>query len=208
MEKGFTVPTGPIADLTPGSVAAGSGLIGPDDLVICINRGREVIVDKWDGRDFSMPVGLFKMPFGAAAHFQKRQIVPGTKNLEEGGYQSWIGIFGTVDGSIRRDTPELCEPYTDEQLQKFGVAVEAFDRSTGASEADRAVKPIATNAARAATLGHGPGPRGIDVGKQANADAEAAAEHVLDPPEESATRAAEAEAEGEGVAPVSQRRRR
>ena len=207
---GFVIPEEAQAaiDLTAASISNATA-IQPGDRVLCINRGRKPLTDQFDGRHVTLPPGFFQIEYDAARHFQKRQIVPGTRNLEQDGYTSWIGIKGTADGRIACDTPELCVPFTDAQLEKFGEQVEAIDRSAMSNPADRDVTTIRTSAAMAATLrstGRG-GKIGVDVSAQANESATEAAEHVLDKPEESATREAEAVAAAEGIESPSRRRR-
>jgi len=182
--------------------------IRTDQPVVCINRGRKPLSDAFDGRHITIPPGHFRMEYGAAKHFQMRLIVPGTRNLEVGGFQSWIGILGTEDGRIKVDKPELCRPFTDEELQKFGEAVEAIDRSAMSNAADRDVKPTSVAQVQAHTFGQGGGRPQIDASAQATPGAAEAADDVFAPPAESATREAQAEAQAEGAAPAATGRRR
>lgn len=123
------VPAGAtVIDLTPVNPA--SQALTPDTIVTCINRGREVLVRKFDALDYPLhphAVGFIKMPYGAALHFQRHCTVPGTRDAFSGAEQSFIGILGV-------DPPEWCEPFTDEQCERFGIAIEAIDR-TGEEEA-------------------------------------------------------------------------
>lgn len=206
MARSYTTPKLPdghqVADLVPEDAKANQ--LGPDTIVTCLNRGRKPLTDMYDGRNYVVPAGYVRMPFGAAQHFQRRAIVPGTKNLEQGGYQSWLSIVGV-------DAPELCAPFTDEQLTAFGEAVEAIDRSAMSDPADRDVVLMKTSAARAAMPGQGlvggqnvgGGPRRpvLDAGVQATPAAREAAEHVMEPPAESAAAAATREALGDGWVP-------
>lgn len=205
-DAGFSVPDAArgATDLTAPTLNKATA-IQPNERVLCINRGRQTLIDTFDGRHIPLPVGYFEIEFDAAQHFQRRLIVPGTRNLAENAFVSYIGILGTTDGRIRRDTDEYCTPFTDEQLQTFGERVEGLDRS-GLDE----VTPQRVSAIIASTMrSTGPGGRrGVQVFAGESAEAQDAAAHVLDRPEESATREAEVEAAADGIAPVPRRRRR
>jgi len=190
---GYVRPTLPpdvvVNDLSASSSRGPVREPAPDERVLCINRGNKTLVDTFDGIHREIPPGYFEIEYAAAQHHQRRLIVPGTKNIEQGGYVSYIGILGVNDDA-------LCQPFTDEELQQFGEAVEAIDRSA-LTGSESKVEVIKTSRARAAspTLGAGRGGRrGIDVSAQATPEAEAAAAGVLDPPTESATREAENDA--------------
>jgi hypothetical protein len=195
-----------VLDLTPAALAT-SKKVSDEDTVLCINRGRRNVEETFDGRHYSIPPGKFKCRYDAAKHFQRRAIVPGTRNLAAGGYQSFIGIIRTADErQLPLDPPELTEPYTDEELRAFGEKVEAIDReASGAVDVERV--PIGSAMARTlrSTSARGRA-AGIDASQQATDEASANAEHVLDTPEESATREAEAEAEADGVRPQAPKR--
>lgn len=175
----------------------------PDTFVTCINRGRRPLVDMFDAQNYVIPPGYFQLQFGAAQHFQKRQVVPGTKNLAVGGFKSWIGILGV-------DSPELCEPFTDDELEHYGEAVEAIDRS---AEPDGAsVRIIRTSSARAGVSGQGLISTGMQsrVGgvprpqQSIEADTEAGkgnAEHAMDRVEGSDAANDQAEAAASGWQP-------
>jgi hypothetical protein len=164
----------------------------PDSPVICINRGRNVLEVTYNAEHLRIPgtrvvngvvkPGYFVTEYHAAQHFQNRCVVPGTRNLEQGGHVSWIGILGSQDGRVKVDSDELCEPFTDDELALFGEKIEAIDRSalTGAA-AD--VVPVRTSVARAMVRGQGvSGPRAqIDASQQASELAAEAAGHVFDP---------------------------
>lgn len=174
----------------------------PNERVLAINRGRRVLHETFDAHHFEIPASSkFYIEYGAARHAQARQIVPGTRNATDGSYRSFIGIIGV-------DPPELCEPFTNEELAKMGEAVEAIDRSQDHGFG-KEVKVLPTAIAQAASpsLGVGRGQAGIDASVQASDAASAAAESVLDTPLESATRADAAEAAG-GRAPRTPRGRR
>jgi len=177
-------------DLMATSTAGPVKEPAPNERVLCINRGRKVLTDTFDARHLEIPSGPFYIEYAAAKHLQARLIVPGTKNITSGGYVSYIGIRGI-------DPEALCEPFTDEELERYGEAHEAIDRSEDHGFG-RDVKTVPTNAVRAAspTLGTGRGQAGIDASAQATPEAEAAAAEVLAPPTESATRDDAAEAAG------------
>lgn len=170
-----------VVDLVPEDAKANE--LTPDTIVVVLNRGRKPVSDMFDGRTYHVPVGYSRMPYGAAVHFQKRAVVPGTKNLEIGGWLSWLVMPGI-------DAPELCTPFSDEDLTKYGEAVEAIDRSAFSDPADRDVTLLRTGAARAAMPGQGMvggasfgGPRrpSLDAGTQATPAAEEAAAHIMEP---------------------------
>jgi hypothetical protein len=173
----------------------GQSKLTPTSRVLCINRGQKPLTDQFDGNHITIPAGYFETEFGAALHFQRRLIVPGTRNLEVGGFVSWIGILGSVDGKIKHDDEHNCEPFSDEELLAFGERIEAIDRGD-----DARVKVVRTSAARAGFIGGG-ARKGVqvDASSQANEAAAEAAEHIFEPSEESATREALAEAQADGV---------
>lgn len=171
--------------------------VKPNTPVICLNRGRKPLLDTWDGVHVPIPVGWFKTEYGAALHFQRRLIVPGTRNVEVGGFISWIAIRGTEDGRRIIDSDEVCQPFTDEELQNFGESSEGIDRSGLAP-----MEKVRVSQARASARGQGAGIRPvIGTDQQASDAAREAADHVFDPAGQSEARAAEAEAAAEGVAP-------
>src|SRR5687768_6306206 len=81
-----------------------------ESLVYCINRGRKVLKVTFNGEHLEIPPGKFRTEYGAAQHMQKHLIVPGTRNVEVGGYVSWIAILGNDDGRVAVDPPETHEP--------------------------------------------------------------------------------------------------
>jgi hypothetical protein len=176
----------------------------PETVVLCLNRGNRVLHETFNAEHYQIPPGKFRMQYGAAVHCQRRQVVPGTRDIEGHGFRSFIAIYGV-------DAEADCVPFTDAELQAFGEKVEAIDRSAMANPADRDVTTIPTARARAA-LGSfgmaGKGKVGIDASAQATPEAEEAAAHVLEPPAESATREAEAEAAAvQGTEPKPRRPR-
>lgn len=119
----------------------------PVDLVF---RGGPAIVDKWDGEDIIIPgdakanaaarvpywqslhyeaVVIKDVPWDTAQHLRSRAIVPGTRDpfhSKKAVYQ--VAILKTPNGQSE-DKPELCEPLTDAELEKFETAAEGIDRS-------------------------------------------------------------------------------
>jgi hypothetical protein len=196
----------------------------PGSAVLCLNRGRTPLTVRFNGEEITVPSGVraggdpenpedwqfFKTEYAAAQHMQRHLIVPGTRNIEVGGFVSWIAIKGSDDGRIAVDSPETCALFTDEELTNFGEAVEAIDRKALSDPAAREATVVRTSvaAARSRTQAVG-GLRPAIEGKQqvSNAAAEAAA-HVFEPPAESATRQAEAEAAADSGAPRGRSRAR
>lgn len=162
-----------VRDLMPES--AGGLALGPETPVVVIHRGRHVIVDKFDGRDYRIMPGYTRMPYGAARHFQARQVIPGTRNPEIGTQQSYLGIPGVDDAW-------MCEPLTEEELQRFGAAIEAIDRSAFSDPADREVKTIPLGGTRNQRGNGGKRPQ-INTRGQATDAAAEAAERMFEKPE-------------------------
>lgn len=107
----------------------------PDSLVTVINRGREMLVCKWDGEDYHLQPythdggtadqpHLIQMPYGAALLFQQHCPVPGTRDPYSPTFAavSFLGILDT-------ESADMCVPFTDEECRKFGQTVEAIERS-------------------------------------------------------------------------------
>lgn len=202
-QYGYRRPTLPegvqVEDLSQSVSAGPVREPAPDERVICINRGNKPLSETFDGHHRTMPAsGYFEIEYAAARHFQRKLIVPGTKNLETGGWVSFIGILGV-------DSDENCQPFTPEQLAAFGEKVEAIDRGAFLSQEDRQTQVVRTSQAMASSPSYGMGGgaivgRGIDVSAQATDAAREAAAHVLDRPDESLTRSAEVEAAASGRA--------
>jgi hypothetical protein len=188
----FTMPDGEVADLLVERLDEVG--LAHDTPVICINRGRNTLDDTFNARHVTIPPGYFRTEYGAALHFQKRLIVPGTRNLEQGGYVSFIGILGSENGKNKVDDESRCTPFTDEELTKFGEKIEGIDRDALGGNA-KDVQVIPTSIARAQSRNQSASMRPqISADEQATPEAAAAAAHVFEPPTESATREAEAEA--------------
>lgn len=189
-----------VTDLTPAALAT-SKKVGDADTVLCRNRGRRPVEDTFDGTQYRIPPGLFKCRYDMAKHVQRRAIVPGTRNLQTGGYVSFIGILRSADErEIPVDPPEWCTPFTDHELRQMGERVEGIDRTTGV-----AVAPLTIGQAMAQTMrSTSPfgGRSGIDLSEQASEEAAARAEEVLAPVgrENLATTEALNEAAADGVA--------
>lgn len=177
-------------DLTASATAGPVREPAENERVVCINRGRKPLIDTFDARHVEMPAGFFEIEYGAAKHFQRRLIVPGTKvNAAE--FVSWIGILGV-------NPPELCEPFTDEELGRFGENIEALSRDVDHGFGRR-VSTVPTNAVRASSPTIGSGGRArTDVRIEGNDGDAADAAEVLAPPTESDTREAQSEAASTG----------
>jgi len=175
----------------------------PETFVTCINRGRQVLVDMFDSQRYAIPPGYFQCQYGAALHFQRRQVVPGTR-IPGQGHKSWIGILNV-------DKPVMCEPFTDAELEEFGEAVEAINRSA-LPGADGDVKYLGTSGARSTLEGEGlvgggfqsslgggaPRPQ---LNLEADTEAGRSAADTAMQPAGSTARQEEAEAAGEGWTP-------
>lgn len=125
-----------VIDLTP--LATGKPVLEPETPVLVINRGHATLTRKWDGLDYALhphTKGLIRMAYGAAIHFQKHTTVPGTRDVETGSEQSYLGILRTDQagwpGQIAIDLPEACEPFTEEECLAFGQRIEAIQREPG-----------------------------------------------------------------------------
>lgn len=136
----------------------------PTSIVTLIFRGGPPIVDKFDGRDYIVPplpadvplwewqeatheASAWQVEFQVAAHLQTRAVVPGSRNPHTGKTESQLGI-------IEVDRPDRCEPFTAEELKKFGLA-EAIDRSAAELPSMRNVQVISTTQAVAAAMAAG-----------------------------------------------------
>lgn len=108
-----------IADLVPSDT--GGAELTPDTIVTCINRGRRELVDKFDGREYRIPVGHFRCKYGEAVHFQLHQGIPGSRDVHSRKQSSWIGV-------VNVDPPERCRPFTEEECERFGQEPEANAR--------------------------------------------------------------------------------
>lgn len=161
--------------------------IGPNDLVYCLNRGNRPLQETFNGEHKTIPVGWFSTTYGEATHFQARLIVPGSRHPENPhAFSSFIAIKGIDDAN-------KLVPFTPAELQTMSEKVEAFDRSQSSIPGNRDVQTIRTTGAQAASPSFGVGGVGIDTSIQPTDAAADAAEHVLEPPAESATREAAAE---------------
>lgn len=139
MAQKYIVPDIPAQELRPRVVAHEQELTH-ETIVVVVHRGGPTIKDLWDSQEWVIPPGVHKMPYGIARHFQKRAIVPGTRNPnpEFGGKAiSQLAVVGI-------DKEENCRPFTEEQLRQFEFK-EGLDRSLYASLAKRSVDIVPTN---------------------------------------------------------------
>jgi hypothetical protein len=146
----------------------------PDTEVVIVNRGALPLTVKWNGRDCIIQPGYNSIAYGIARHAQDKLIVPGSRNVETAAFESFIGIPNV-------DPPEMCEPFTPEELEKIGQKVEAIDR-TGQENDFQVVK---TSATRAKIAGQGAvkarRPQS-DGNQQFSPQAEEAAKYAMQPP--------------------------
>lgn len=185
-----------VIDLSPVNEA--SQALTPETSVVVINRGRATLVRKFDALDYPLrphTEGLLRMPYGAALHFQRHCTVPGTRDVFSGAEQSFIGILGI-------DPPEWCEPFTDEQCERFGIAIEAIDRSGEDEPVQVANVNAATAAGKIPVRGQSNRKRPVRAGKDGNkgsklADAMAPPDDLNDAQREAAEAAAELAAGGD-----------
>jgi hypothetical protein len=171
-----------VRDLIPESASAMA--LTPETPVLVIHRGRHVITDKHDGIDYRILPGYTRMRYGAARHFQGRQVIPGTRNPELGTEQSYLGIVGIDDAA-------LCEPLTDDEVERYGAKVEAIDRDALTDPADRTVRVIKAPGGIVRRGGRRPE---IDASTQVSEAAREAAEHIFERPEVNDAQAAAMEA--------------
>ena len=150
--------------------------LNPERIVLVINRSRERKTVKWDGQDHHFMPGHNDVAYGIALHAQSKLIVPGSKSVETGGFESFLGIPNV-------DPASMCEPFTDDELKKLGEKVEAIDRTGREAEFT-----VATTAeVRAKLPGQGAGTRGgrrpqADGNLQASPQAAEAARLAMTPP--------------------------
>lgn len=152
----------------------------PERIVEVINRGREIVTEKWNGENYSFAPGRNHATYAVAAHAQNKAVVPGSRNVETGTYLSWLGITDI-------DPPEACVPFTDEEIASFKGKPEAVERKgtevrlVGTAEA-RAKLP-GQGAGRLTQAGGGRSRRPVsDGGQQASPQAEEAARLAMVPP--------------------------
>lgn len=174
----------------------------PETPVICINRGPLELRDMWNADEYVIPpFAKFQVAYAAAQHFQKRLIVPGTRNPNMHDTSvplqvSWIAILGV-------DPPAACEPFSDEFLARFGSKSEAINREA-LTGADRDVQVRSTGELARGLSGLGLVPSGGGGGggsmrpqQQVIGSAEAV-ERALEPVEGSDAQAEFAKAEAAG----------
>lgn len=151
----YVVPEGvdhaAVMDLTP-ETKAGTELL-PTTLVTCINRGPKTIRDMFDAQVYEIPpYAQFRVMYEVAAHIQRRNIVPGTRNPDPTDstrpqFVPWIAIIGL-------DPEDTWQPFTDQELEAFGESLEGLDRS-GMTAGNRAVTVVSTDAMRRQIPGAG-----------------------------------------------------
>lgn len=144
---------GEIQELKPQS--SGAIQITPETIVLCVNRGREPLLDTFDSRHYKIQPGYFTIQLGAAKHFKARAVVPGTRNPETKFEASFISIIGvtvpTADGfrvAHPIDDPAQWPPFTDEECREYGHALEALDRASMVDPIDDDVEIVPTRGQR------------------------------------------------------------
>lgn len=148
--------------------------ITPETPVLCIHRGRRLQADgkpvyhgnaarhrdgdrepffegdykdTYDGNHYIIEPGYFSAPYGAALHFQRRAVVPGSRNPETGFQASFIAIIGVVDAQpgggfkVLKAVDDQADwaPFTDDECAQYEVAFEALDRDAMTAPIDRKV---------------------------------------------------------------------
>jgi hypothetical protein len=154
----------------------------PDTVVLCIHRGRRTTIDgervhhpdaaryanmdreryfvgdykdTYDGRHYVIAPGYFRTTYGAALHFQKRAVVPGSRNPETNYQASFIAIIGIADVSpsggleVVRPIDDKAQwaPFTDEECGVYEVAGDALDRESMTNPIEREVTVKSVNEA-------------------------------------------------------------
>lgn len=140
---------GEVQELKPQS--SGAILLTPETIVLCVNRGREVVADTFDSRHYEILPGYFTIQLGAARHFKARAVVPGTRNPEtrfEASFISIIGVASPTPNGLKIlhpiDDSEDWPPFTDEECREYGHAVEALDRAGMVDPIDGQVEIVPT----------------------------------------------------------------
>lgn len=154
----------------------------PDTIVLCIHRGRRQLVegqpvfhaqaaryanlgrepyyvgdykDTYDGRHYLIAPGYFRTTYGAALHFQRRAVVPGSRNPETQFQASFIAIIGIAEvhpgGGLEVVRPiddrAAWDPFTDAECQEYEIAGDALDRGSMVNPIDREVQVRGVNEA-------------------------------------------------------------
>ncbi len=174
----YIEPELPPGVVVPDLVPSGrSGVeLTPATRVQCVNRNCVPITDMWNAVRYEIPPGIFRVEYGAALHFQKRAVVPGTRAIATGAEESYIGIRNV-------DPPDWCKQFSLEQLALYATIPEAIDRKAFASQQARNVEIIDMGTARGRAPGMGMvAAAGLDGREQASDSAAEAAEEVLHQP--------------------------
>ena len=139
-----------VVDLTPETQL--SAELKPTSMVTCINRGPKEIRDMYDAQPYIIPpYAKFRVEYQVAAHLQRRNIVPGTRNPDPVDssapqYVPWIAIVG-----LDRDYA----PFTADELAAFGESVEGLNRHLLSMSGDRDVSVKSTGELRKTLPGMG-----------------------------------------------------
>lgn len=112
--------------------------------------------DTYDGDHYVIAPGYFTAPHGAALHFQRRAVVPGSRNPETQTQTSFIAIIGVVEAKpgggmkvLRAVDPEEdWSPFTDEECAEYEVAFEAINRAAMVAPIDEQTQLVDINDVR------------------------------------------------------------
>lgn len=186
----YTQPpvTGRIANLTPEG--AQGNVLTAETEVVAIHRGRHLLRDTFDGQHYAIEPGLFRVTHKVAKNLKARAVIPGTRNPADGHQQqSYVGILGL-------DPDEECQPLSDEEVARYGAAVEALDRASSPDPADRNIRIVQSGERgqpRRSTA-----PAGPSLDAQATEEARLRAQDALTPPAETDAARDAADAGGRG----------
>lgn len=188
-----------VVDLVPHDRAKNALL--PDSIVVCINRGTEVLHGQHNGIIYEIPAGYFRCKYATAKHFKGRFIVPGTRHPENyDRAQSFIAICGL-------DPDAACVPFTRDELEAMGERVEGLDREQMVEPSRRRTKAVSMKSAEgrgAASRGAAPLIQGDVQGTEAAA---ARAAEAFTPPAETDAEREARERAGDRDAPKGKGKR-
>ncbi len=169
----YSRPELPIGTKVQSLVAEGlhGQQLTPKTRVLVVNRGTADYCEKFDGRNYVVPGGkVSEVEYEVADYLRDRSVIPGSRDPMTGKSEHFIAILGI-------DPAERCELLDKDEQHKADTTVEAIDRSL-MDGADRDVKVVSTQAARARTVG---GTRRIAQRVEGN-DGSPAPEDAMTPP--------------------------
>lgn len=156
-----------VVDLTPETQL--SAELKPTSMVTCLNRGPKELRDMYDANPYIIPpYAKFRVEYQVAAHLQRRNIVPGTRNPDPNDssapqYVPWIAIIGL-------DPEDTWQPFTDDELARFGESVEGLNRGLLPTAGDRDAQVKSTGELRRSLPGMGNAPSGGVMGGTSKPD--------------------------------------